>query len=203
MKVKLLDYTEYKPIETLKVLSINLIVLFLNLNLNLKQEGLAMRREYNVVYRILYRGSSTYLLSKKVLVKRNERWEEIYRMEAWYSSKPLHVRKNSEGEEEPIYYKKISKGGSVTYGREGYRANPKWAEDEKLRQKLIDIIEELQKPDVKEVYRYKVMEYLINGIISTKWIEQTYRSFVLLKNHRVSSTKWLKHKGIKVEEKED
>ena len=160
-----------------------------------------MRREYNVVYRILKKGISTYLLSKKVLVKRNERWEEIYRMEAWYSNKPLRVRENSEGEEEPIYHKKTSKGGSVTYGRERYFVNPKWAEDEKLRRKLIDIIEELQKPDVKEAYRYKVMEYLLNGIISTKWIEQTYRSFVLLKNHRVGSTKWLKHKGRKVEGK--
>ena len=67
-----------------------------------------------------------------------------------------------------------------------------------LRPKLIAILETLMQENIKEEIRYKYLEHIIKGTISEGWINSTYKSLVVLQNHRKGQNQFRKPKNIKV-----
>ena len=85
-----------------------------------------------------------------------------------------------------------------TYKR--FKHKPEFMEKfrKELRPKLIAILETLMQENIKEEIRYKYLEHIIKGTISEGWINSTYKSLVVLQNHRKGQKQFRKPKNIKV-----
>ena len=67
-----------------------------------------------------------------------------------------------------------------------------------LNKKLFAILDTLMQENIKEEMRYKILENILKGAFSEKFINSTYKSLVVLQNHRKGQEHFRKPKNINV-----